>query len=249
MHEAYIEIDGKKSTDFGIHLYNELSFQFGGWDAEEVEVPGRDGALFLNKKRLLPVHKSIKFDVTVPGSAHGGDGSVLHERAIAIAQWLPIGRWADFRYSMYPGYVWRALVLDPYEIEDTVRKMGRGVVEFIFHPVMYKDGQEKIAITSGTVLKNVGGREAKPLIYIEATGDVVVQNNGKPWLSLKGVSDHITIDSEQMHVWDDLGSAFGKMSAEIEPAFPVLSMGENQLTFGESVKKLEILPRWGWIAT
>lgn len=249
MANAYIEIDGKKSIDFGIRLYNALSFRFGGVNAEEIEIPGRDGALFLSKKSLKPIRKSLKFDVVVPSGTGGGDGSQLHHRAIAIAQWLPIGCWAEFRYSMYPGYVWRALVLDSYEIEDTVRKMGRGVIDFIFHPIMYKDGQKKVEIRSGDVLQNEGGREAKPLIYIEATGDVLVKNNDAPWLSLKGMSEPITIDCEQVQVWDAYGSAFDKMSAEIEPAFPVLGLGENRITFGENVTKFEVLPRWGWIAT
>lgn len=246
---SYFEYNGKKSSDFGIRIYNTLKFQGQSRNIENIEILGKDGGLLVEKGNLSIFKKTIAFDVNIDGEFNADDGSGQFDRALEITKWLGVKGWHTFKYSMYPDYEFKATIIDEYNLEDTIRNLGKGVIEVTFYPIMYKAGQSIKTITSGQNLINTGSINSKPLIKITSSAtSVIVQNNGKDWIRLQNLEGAITIDSESLEVYDQFGSATDKMIL-LRPLFPELSVGDNVITFDDSkISKFEINERIGEIA-
>ena len=60
---------------------------------------------------------------------------------------------------------------------------------------------------------------------------------------LKGITDKIIIDSEMKNAYNNSVSLNYKMSGD----FPVLSLGENNISWIGNVTKLEIQPNWRFL--
>lgn len=243
---SYFEYNGKKSSDFGIRLHNTLEFRGQNRNIEEVEVLGKDGGLLKENGYLRTFTKSLSFTVDIGSEFTGSDGSGAFDRALEISKWLKVKGWHTFRYSMYPDYEFKATITDEYNIADTIRRRGRGVINIKFFPVMYLAEQTPKNVTSGTILTNPCSRESLPKIEITATTpSLTIYNNGEIWLELKDLNGKITIDSENMIVYDDLGSATNKMIKN-RPLFPVLKNGDNNITFSNTdVTSFVIYERFG----
>lgn len=242
---AYFEFKGRNSKEFGIRIANELQFAVPAKDMEEVEVMGRDGVLYIDNNRRKPFTKNIRITVDVNDPrAKGSEGSVLHERVREISDWLTgTGEW---RWGMYSGYVWTATIKDTFNIDDTLRRMGRGVIQVTFHPTMMLDNQAESELENNDVLVNTTNELAKPLITVEGTGDMDFYNNDEPWFSLENITGKIVLDSELMEVSDeDDKPAYDNIYSNIRPLFPELVSGENKISWeGSGIEKVTILPRW-----
>lgn len=241
---SYFVFNGRSSEDFGIRIHNELEFSTPARDLEKVTVLGRNAELLIDNRRYKTIQKSIKIDIRIPQ----GNGQELQNRVMQIYDWLNVQEWTDFRWSMYPDFTYRARVLNPFSILDALRWLGRGVIDMEFYPIMYYPNNELKTINSGATIANIGNVNAEPLIVITPATDsrIDILNNGEAWISLKDVTSKITIDSELMVATDADGNANKKMLIR-KPLFPVLTQGDNKITFN-NINKFEINPRIGRLA-
>jgi len=240
MSDAYFEYNGKKSIDFGLRIQNALSIVIPEQDIELMEVPGKDGDLAFDKKRLKGVIKSFPCTLDVP------TGMTVDLVAKQISEWLrtDVG-WNKLVFSGYEGYEYEALCYETFDIEETLRTRGRTVINFRLKPYKFKIGSNNlIVLTNGQILTNPEKRNAKPLIKVTGTGNITLKNNGTDWLILTSVDGYITIDSAQMSIHKDGLQQFQKMNANLKPLFPVLTPGNNIITWTGTVTKVEITPRW-----
>lgn len=233
---SYFEYNGQKSSDFGIKIHNTLAFSPAEHDLSEIRVLGRHGHLTVDNQRLEVVEKTIKFDVLVDEDLiqNGSDGSVLMSRAIEIDDWLGVKGWHNWRWSMYPGYLYKATISDPYSIEDTIRRKGKGIIKVKFFPVMYLESElTERQIQNNQTINHTGNVDALPLIRLVPNGTqtrIDVSNNGEVWFSLQNINKTIWIDSETMQVYTADGSANDKLLIR-KPLFPILQTGNNVITF------------------
>lgn len=244
---SYFEYKGKKSSDFGIRIYNDLEFTTPTKDIEEIVVLGRDGVLLYDNERLEVVEKTINFDVrNIEKANDGGDGSKIFNRVLAISKWMSSKEFIDFKYSMYPGFTFKAAIHDTYNIKDTLRSLGRGSVRVKFQPYMYYDnGLTEIEVTNSMNLSNLG-IQSYPVVRIvplQVGKPITISNNGKPWIKLQGLEFEITLDSELMQAYDKLGNASGKILVN-RPLYPELQAGANKITFDSTLCKVYVTPRY-----
>lgn len=243
---SYFEFNGKKSTDFGIKIFNELEFTPPTKRYERVEVQGRDGDLFIDLESRANIEKTIKFQVEVDGKPKdGSDGSLMFKRALDISKWLGVKGFYDFKYSMYPGFTYKAMIQDPYNLADTVRKKGIGIIKVIFEPVMYYDGYDEKKAISGASIDNIGSIVSKPKIrLIPSSSEFTITNNGVNWLRLTklNLGEEIIIDSELGKAYTRTSNANNNMLVN-DPLFPLLYVGKNQLSFTGA--QVYITPRFG----
>ena len=240
MGKAYFKYKGVSSLDMHLQIENDISFTSPEVDVELVEVLGRDGELLVDNHRL----KGTTF--SIPVRIWTTDGTTVDEVATNLSNWLKtdIG-WHELEFSGSPDYVYSAVVIDEFDVQETLRNFGRTVITFRMKPYKRKAGVTQEEITNGQTLINDEVRVAKPLIYIEGTGDINLQNNGEDWLKLTGVDEFIYIDSEMMSVYKHRSlPQFNKMNSTLKPMFPQLSVGENTITWTGNVTKVEINPRW-----
>ncbi len=91
-------------------------------------------------------------------------------------------------------------------------------------------------------LFNIGTFASEPIITIFGRGNITLNLNGKN-VYLTGIMDKITLDSEMQNAYRGTTSMNNRMRGE----FPVLSVGQNNITWSRNVTKLEIQPNWRWV--
>ena len=246
---SYIEFNGIKSSDLGLKIYNEMKFVSPKKRYESIEIQGRDGDLYIDKESLSDIEKEVFFELNVKGNPNnGGDGSLIHKQALAISKWLNVKGFKDLKFSMYPDFTYKAMVVDPYNIEDTLRKRGKGVIKLIIKPIMYYNNYPKQSLSSGQNLINIGSIIAKPILYITPSqATLEIKKNGVVWLRLQNleIGKEIIIDSEVGRAYTSTGNANSKMLIN-KPLFPLLNVGNNKITFTGAT--ISILPRFGEVA-
>lgn len=239
---SYIEFNGIKSSDLGLRLYNKFEFVTPKKQIEAIEVEGRNGKIYIDKKSYDDIEKTILFEVsTKDNPKNGSDGSLIFDKALEISKWINTKGFKDFKYSMYPKFIYKAMVIDPYNMADTIRKKGRGALKFIFKPIMYYANQPTKTISTGQNLNNIGSIEAYPRLYITPKQtDLEIRNNGKLWVRLQklDIGTEIIIDSEMGKVFTNTGNANDKMLRNT-PQFPILNVGKNVITFTGATIKIE----------
>lgn len=236
---SFFEYNGKRSDEMNLTISPETAETSPGHDIEFIEVMGKDGELAIDNERLkafpYPIHTNFR-----PKDKN------IDAAASDISRWLKTDvRYKPLLLSWQPNYVYIAIFYEQFDIKETLPKFGKLPLNFRCQPYKYrKDGQESISLTNGQTLTNKEKRVAKPLIKVTGTGNVTLKNNGVDWAILSSVDEHITIDSKSMSVYKDKLFQFTKMNANLSPLFPVLSPGNNTITWTGSVESVEIIPRW-----
>lgn len=239
MSEAWFEYKGINSLDMHLRIVNDVSFASPEADIELVEIMGKDGDLIVDNQRLKSVPMSFPVQLRLP------DGLDVNEASTRISNWLKsdIG-WHTLRFSGSDKYEYTAVCYEQFDTVEILKRYGKLVITFTLKPFKRLIGGNTHVLSSGDILYNPEKRVSKPLIHIEGSGNIDILNNGNPWLSLRSVDGHITIDSEMMAVYKGNRNAFNKMVGLIRPMFPLLHEGENKLTWTGNVTKISVKPRW-----
>ncbi len=236
--DAYFMYKGKRSSDFGLRIYNEMVYVSPEADIEFVPVIGRDGELAIDNKRFESgrLEFPVKLELT---------NQTVAEATHDISNWLKNDiNWHKLYYSEMPEYVFEAMFFESFNVNRTLKNRGKTVLNFKLKPKKYLIDGENIQLEMGTTLFNPEGKSATPLIHVEGSGNINFQNNGEDWLMLKDVVDEITIDSEMMSVYKGESPEFYKMIGTLDPLFPELAPGKNKITWSGNVNKVTVRPRW-----
>ncbi|MFR1178847.1 MAG: distal tail protein Dit [Bacilli bacterium] len=145
-------------------------------------------------------------------------------------------------FSNEPDRKYKARVANQIEFSHVIRYFKRFVVEFEVQPFGYDVFEQTLVKTAPFSLFNIGTFESEPIITIFGTGNITLYVNNQ-CISLKGIAGSITIDSEMQNAYNGVTSINNKMQGE----FPILSLGENHITWLGNVTKLEIQPNWRWL--
>lgn len=145
-------------------------------------------------------------------------------------------------FSSEPDRKYKARVANQIEFSHVIRHFKRFVVEFEVQPFGYDVFEQTITKTAPFSLFNIGTVDSEPIITIFGTGNITLYVNNQS-ISLKEIAGSITIDSEMQNAYNGAASMNNKMSGE----FPILSLGENHITWLGNVTKLEIQPNWRYI--
>ena len=145
-------------------------------------------------------------------------------------------------FSSEPDRKYKARVANQIEFSHVIRHFKRFVVEFEVQPFGYDVFEQTITKTAPFSLCNIGTVDSEPIITIFGTGNITLYVNNQS-ISLKEIAGSITIDSEMQNAYNGAASMNNKMSGE----FPILSLGENHITWLGNVTKLEIQPNWRYI--
>lgn len=237
--KAYFEYKGVKSSDMYLRIENNISFPSPEADIEFVEVLGKDGEVAIDHKRLKGETFSIPVQLRLP------EGLTVNEQATKISEWLKsdIG-WFPLKFSGQPNFNYIALMHERFDIQETLRRYGRTVINFKIKPYKMSTASSLQAVTKGGTLVNPQKRAAKPYIKVTGTGNITLTKNGVNWLILYNVDGSIEIDSEAMVAYDVNGLQNVKMNSNLSPMFPLLESGSNKIDWTGTVTKVEINPRW-----
>lgn len=145
-------------------------------------------------------------------------------------------------FSNEPDRKYKARVANQIEFSHIIRHFKRFVVEFEVQPFGYDVFAQKIIKTAPFSLFNIGTVDSEPIITIFGTGNITLKINSKN-VYLNGITDKITLDSEMQNAYLGTTSMNNKMHGD----FPILTPGENNITWIGNVTKLEIQPNWRYM--
>ncbi|MGF3084675.1 distal tail protein Dit, partial [Streptococcus pyogenes] len=133
----YIEFNGTKSNDLGLLLERERSIKSTNNDVDLIEVAGRDGVLIKDNERLKAVEQDFPFSLV-------GDVTANQQK---ISEWLHVKGWHDLALSWDKVYIYRASVVNLFEIDEILKQFGRLKINFLIHPIKYlKTGKQEVPL-------------------------------------------------------------------------------------------------------
>lgn len=195
---------------------------------ETFTIPGRHGNLTTTDGAFDTYIRSAEFIVK--------DEKMIDEICAHFkgSGWLIFGSEPDRKY--------KARVANQIEFSHIIRRLKRFVVEFELQPFSYDVCEQTIVKAEPFCIFNMGTVEAEPIITIYGTGNITLYVNNQS-IVLKGITSDITINSEMKNAYSGTASLNNKMSGK----FPILSLGENNISWAGNVTNVEIKPNWRWL--
>lgn len=233
MVEHYLTFAGGNSLDFGVRISGTGTFGAPQRVYKEIDVPGRNGKLLIDEKRYS--------NITINYPAF-----IVKKYAENIEGWrnwlLSHTGYQRLEDTFHPGEYRMACFNDAFTVETTQKyTAGEFTMSFTCKPQRWlKIGEERKAVTSGTVLHNPTQFEARPYIRIYGSGTVTL---GTQTITVTAHNKaYMDVDSELQDCFcgsDNLNN-YATFS---DDTFPVLE-GDTTVTFTSGITAFQITPRW-----
>jgi len=197
---------------------------------DSIEVDGREGTL-----TILRGWEDIVFDMKAALI-----GSDLCGRFREI---LPIVLAAKTVYFSNDNQVYYNIKhVQSGALERRLSKLYEFSLTFTCAPFRYLRNVPDVILTQSGTIVNIGGIYSLPRIMVYGTGNRTLTINGKP-ITLNILSGNLTIDSELKTCYYGNVAQNNQMTGD----FPVFEVGNNSITLGTGISKIEIEPRWRFI--
>ncbi|NGT96495.1 distal tail protein Dit [Clostridium perfringens] len=137
-----------------------------------------------------------------------------------------------------PGWFYKVVNVEIGQMEVKFKRKGEFTINFTCRGWQYSlDGDEFLEIENNTMLYNEYDK-AKPLIYVEGNGEITITINNNKFKVM--VKDYLYIDSELEIAYREKTDCLNIDEGD----YPVLTYGENNISFTGNVSKIEMKPRW-----
>ena len=231
----WFAFDGTRSDDMGLRVARLPDIPAAEARGESVEIPGRDGALWLPDHTFRPVTMRVTFEA-------GGATDIE-----AATAWLTgEGRLV---LSTFPEHYWRARVVRGFQWEPGIHPGGgwQGSVEFSCQPFRYRLGDPSMdPITEPGTFMGDGTWPARPVVTVYGSGSITLMLNDASVL-LEDVDDHVTLDCDAMMAFRDDENVSPTVTLLSDgDEWPTLEPGLNLINWTGSVLRVEIRPNWRW---
>ena len=197
-------------------------------DINLIEVEGRSGFLTQDLGSYRGIVKSVECIVK--------DLSQVDY----ICEWLDGS--GEVIFSNEPDKVYKAVIVNQIELIKLVKTYHSFLVQFNCQPHKYSLQNDIITLESTGTIYNSGSAIALPIIKLFGTGSITLTINGNI-VNLTNVVDYVTIDSELIDCYKDTQLLNNSMTGE----FPVLEVGNNNISWTGTVSKIEIKPNWRYL--
>lgn len=239
-HFHWLVIDGKPSKDFDVYTSGAGTYLSPERSFEEVEVPGRNGVIFLYDDN----YKNV--DVTYDAWIAKIDGVREVDRKFRMLRSFLLSRTGYFRLedTYHPDEIRFASYNEAFEPEvDASMNAISFQMTFSCKPqrFMKKFYDIPIEITkSGSVFNNDTYFIAKPLLRVYGTGTFTI---GSVSVKINSANTYTDIDCDLQEAYKDTLATNCNSNITLTNAqFPYLVPGENTITFS-GITKIELYPR------
>lgn len=227
MKQAYFIFNNISSEDY--LMVNTLpSIIKAQKDIEKIEVVGRDGFLTKDNGAYKGILKTVECTITDLDNID------------YICSWLDGS--SNVIFSNEPDKIYRATIINQIEFKKVAVTFHTFIIQFDCMPHKYLINNPIITLTSPGTIYNSGGAISKPVIKVFCTGDMSVTINSQV-VNLTGISEYIEINSDLMDAYKGTQLCNNQMLGE----FPVLEIGNNNISWVGDCSKLEIIPNFRWI--
>jgi phage-related protein len=197
---------------------------------ENISVDGREGTLTLRKGWE---DLSFSFSVAVMGANFRTSWRTILPQILSAQ---------TICFSNDNAVFYKVKTVKAGNLEQKLTGMGVCQLTFTCAPFRYLRGVAMISRTTSGTVDNPGTVYSLPRIKVYGTGSRTLTINGKP-IILNLLSGNLTLDSELNECFYGDVAQNQNMSGD----FPVFNVGNNTVTLGTGITKVEIEPRWRFI--
>ena len=229
----WFEWNGKRCTEYGIHVSEQPPLTLPAERVTFTDVPGRSGSLTTLEGEDVYEDMVLTAQCFIQSSA----------RVPEIAGWLRGSGTVTF--ANRPGGFYHARVVNQIPFEKILRGNPHRsfAVNFRCKPFWYADAEDPVTLTqSGTFVSNPGSVYSEPVITVYGSGSITLMV-GMTIIELEGVSGSITLDSQLQEAYSGETGLNSAMSGD----FPKLLPGNNAVSWTGNVTKVEIQPNWRYL--
>ena len=229
----YFVLNNVDSRDFGVYISGQGTFKAPSRVYNMVTIPGRNGDLVGYEKRFENIA------VTYPAFIYSNFSKNIESLRSFL---LSLRGYHKLFDTYHPDEYRMALYQGPFDPEVT-KKNDAGSFEITFNckPQRYLvSGEDRIELSANASIYNPTLFDAQPLFRVYGAGEFGV--NGDT-ITITQADVYTDIDCEMMDAFKGSISknAYVQLSSN---DFPVLHSGENTITLGAGVSKIEVIPRW-----
>lgn len=229
----WFEWNGTRCTAYGIHVSELPPVTLPKERATFVDIPGRSGSLTTLEG------DDVYDDLTLTVKCFITDISRITE----IAAWLRGSGTVTFANRQ--GGFYYARVVNQIPIEKILRgnPACSFAVNFRCKPYFYQDTNGLITLNSPGNLRNPFNFAAYPGITVYGSGSRQTLMVGGYSVLIDNLSNHITIDCENMLAYIDGVNASRHISL-VNDEWPVLTSGANMVNWTSGITRVEVEPNW-----
>ena len=225
--------NGKRCTDFGIHVSEQPPLTIPSERVSYTNVPGRPGSLTTLEG------EDVYDDLVLTATCWLSEPS----RIPAIAAWLKGS--GKVTFANRTGGWYDARIANQISFEKVLRGNPHRAfsVNFRCKPFWFKEGTANITLTTSTqFVTNPGSVYSEPIITVYGSGDITLMV-GATIVELSGISGSIILDGQLKEAYSGSTSLNSKMSGD----FPVLKPGANAVSWRGTVTRVVIQPNWRYL--
>ena len=226
----WFEWNGKRCTEYGIHVSEQPPITLPNERATFTSVPGRPGTFTTLEG------DDVYDDMILSTTCFISDPSQIP----TIAAWLKGNGTVTFANRQ--GGFYRARVTNQISFDKILRGNPHRsfVVNFRCQPFFYHDEASAVTVTkSGTFIKNPGTVYAEPILEVTLTGDAEITLGGYLF-ELSGITGTVKVDCEQMEVTQNYASKVSCMTGD----FPRIPTTGAYLNWTGGVSSIKVTPNW-----
>ena len=226
-------LDGVNAHSAGIYLQKPIIFSEAVPNIESKTIPGRNGDLIFET-----------------GSYKNRSGSASCfclqkdvETSISSAGRFLMSKkgYRRLETSDDPDHYWMARVENSPQIAMRLRTLAPFEIGFDCKPQRFvKAGENPIVFNAKGSLFNQYGQIALPFITLYGQGAGLLTIGGCV-VDVKALDGALFLDSDLRNAYNDIGNQNNNINA---PEFPVLTDGENEISWSGGIERIEIVPRW-----
>lgn len=220
-----MEFNGTTNLRYGVVVTSLPPIPTPEERGEDIEIPGRNGSLWRGDGSYRPV--TITVPIWVPPKTSltqvrgwlTGSGPLKFDDGTLYWDARVSGETHFAPRDFYEGY--------------------EGTVTFTCQPFRRVKDEEIVVDKNPMPINNPYSAYAEPLIAVTCTGEFTLTVNGTI-CTIADCSGEVMLDSELQEAF--IGNAL--INDKMTGAFPVLTPGDNVLSYEGAVTKIRIKPRW-----
>lgn len=234
----YLTFDGISTKDFGVYISGDGTYNAPARSREVISVPGRNGDLIIDNGRYenaeVPYHAFIyrNFSVNIEG---------LRNLLLSRTGYVRIEDTYHpdkFRLGVYSGN-FQTDVVECLEAGKFDLTFNCKPQRFLKSGYDLTFGGDAYSFTGDGSLLNDTAQIAKPLLRVYGTGSFTISGET---MTISSANVYTDIDCDLMDAYKGTTNCNGNISG----SFPVLYPGDNAVTIGGGISRMEIIPRW-WV--
>lgn len=228
----WITYGGKDLREYGLYCDGKGTLDAPERVLEEIVIPGRNGTLTIDSGRYE--NAELSYDCFIIRN--------FRENIEGIRNFLLQGAaYRRLEDTYHPDEYRMARYTQGLQVEPTeLMRQGSFTLTFNCMPQRFlKDGEIPKTYTGAGTIYNRTLQEAKPLLRVWGNG---VLGIGDYSITLTGTTDWTDLDCET----EDATYGAVNRNANVSGEYPRLKPGENGISLGTGITKLQIIPRW-WI--